>query len=223
MKIINLYDYPKLEQVTQSDGKRHYNADQYKGMASVTTILSATGDKTALDAWRKRVGDKEAERVRKEATGLGSLMHEHLENYILETPRPGGGNIVRKMAERMADQIIEKGLCNITECWGQEVSVYFPDLYAGTIDFVGIHNGFPAIIDYKTSKKIKEMKWMDDYRCQSAGYATAHDELFGTKIRKIVIFMVTRDYEFKEYVFEGKDFSDSVNMWTKRVEEFYSK
>ena len=59
--VIDKYTYPKLEREMIS-GVRHYT-DGDSPVPSVTTILSETGDKTALFEWRKRVGDAEANRI----------------------------------------------------------------------------------------------------------------------------------------------------------------
>lgn len=221
--INKLYDYHKLERVTHEDGNRFYVCPEGNNLSSVTTILSATEDKTGLLEWRAWVGDKKADQIRDEATGLGSLMHTHLENWMEGIPRPGGSNLVRKMAENMADVIIARGLCNVSEVWAMEEMLHFPKLYAGTADLIGIHNGEPAIMDYKTTNKMKSKDKINNYACQLAAYALAHNELFGTNIKKGVIFMVARDLKFEEYVFEGEEFAKAVDEWLARLDIFYNQ
>jgi genome maintenance exonuclease 1 len=217
------FTYPTLERVTQEDGTRHYICDQQIPHASVTTILSATEDKTGLLEWRAWVGDKKADQIRDEATGLGSLMHTHLENWMEGIDRPGGNNVVRQMARNMADTIIERGLVNVSEVWAMEEMLYFPGLYAGTADLIGLHKGEPAIMDYKTTNKMKSKDKINNYACQLAAYALAHNELFGTNIKKGVIFMVARDLSFQEYVFEGEEFEKAVQEWMDRLDQFFTK
>jgi len=215
------FTYPTLERITQEDGTRHYICDKGIPHASVTTILSATEDKTGLLEWRAWVGDKKADQIRDEATGLGSLMHTHLENYMMGEERPGGSNLVRQMAKNMADTIIERGLVNVNEVWAMEEMLYFPGLYAGTADLIGLHQGEPAIMDYKTTKAMKSKDKINNYACQLAAYALAHNELFGTQIKKGVIFMVARDLSFSEYVFEGEEFEKAINEWLDRLDVFF--
>ena len=62
-------------------------------------------------------------------------------------------------------------------------------LYAGTTDLVGVYNGKPSIIDYKQTNKPKKTEWIHDYFIQCAAYAAAHNELFGTDIKQIIILM----------------------------------
>ena len=219
MNIIEKYDYPALKRITNS-GSRLYNTPS-GNLPSVTTILDKTKDKTFLVEWRKRVGDSEAKRITKEASGLGTLFHKHLENYILDKPRPSGNNLVYKLAEGMSDVVIEKGLINVDEIWGSEINLYYPDLYAGTTDLVGMHNGTPAIMDYKSTTRPKKEEWVEDYYLQCCAYALAHNELFETKINKIVIIMCSREKQYQEFICEGKKFEENCVKWTKRLDEFY--
>jgi genome maintenance exonuclease 1 len=220
MAITRPYQYQTLDRVTHENGARYYVSPEGDHLSSVTTILGATNHAPELDAWRLRVGEKEANRIRDEATGLGSLMHTHLEHHIQGLDRPSGNNIVRKLAESMADQVITHGLTNVDEVWGMEEMLYYPKLYAGTADLIAIHNGVPAICDYKTTKKMKKRDAIKDYYCQGAAYALAHNELFGTDIQKIVIFMIARDLTFAEYVVEGDEFTYYAELWGKRMETF---
>jgi len=217
------FTYPKLERITRPDGVRHYLDDLGIPHSSVTTILGATEDKTGLMEWRAWVGDKKADQIRDDACSLGTLMHTHLENWMVGEERPRGSNVIRKMATNMADVIIEQGLSNVEEVWAMEEMLYFPGLYAGTADLIGIHNGEPAIMDYKTTNKMKSKDKIQNYACQLAAYALAHNELFDTNIRRGVIFMVARDLSFQEYVFEGKEFEKAVETWMERLEMFFSQ
>ena len=223
MEIKKLYEYEKLERVTAESGSRYYVSPTGDHLSSVTTILGATSYAPELDAWVKRVGIQEAERVRVEATGLGSLMHEHLENYVMGIDRPGGNNMVRVLAKNMADQVIEKGLCNVSEVWGLEEILYYPGLYAGTADLMGIHNGEPAIMDYKTTRKMKTKAKVGDYPLQLAAYAIAHNHIHGTDIKKGVIYMVDRDLKFTEFVWEGDEFEQAKELWLMRLEGFHKQ
>jgi len=213
------YNYEKLKRV-EANGTRLYETPAGK-VASVTTILDKTADKTALLEWRKRVGDTEANRISKEAAGLGTLMHTHLENYVLGQERPKGNNVVQEMARSMADTMINEAFCDIEEVWGIEASLYYPGLYAGTSDMIGVHKGTPAIIDHKTSNKPKKREWITDYFLQTCAYALAHNEVHGTDIRKCVINIIDRDANLQPFVIEGSEFDYYCEEWTKRVDQFY--
>lgn len=189
-------------------------------LPSVTTILSATADKSGIDAWRAAVGEKKANQIRDEATGLGTLIHTHLENYLQGIPRPGGNNLIRKMATAMSEKIIENGIPKIEEIWGIESPLYMPGKYAGTADLIAVHEGTPAICDFKTASKIRSADMIGDYFLQLVAYSLAHNALFGTTIRKGVIFMVARDLQYKEFVLEGEAFDAKEKEWWGRVSAF---
>ena len=215
------FDYKKLTRTTTPEGRRYVGDDNIP-VPSVTTILDKTSDKTALIAWRKRVGDAEANRISQESAGLGTKVHDSLEKYILGESLSFGNNQISVMAKAMTQLVIDNGFNHVDEVWGTEIGLIAPGLYAGTTDCVGLHNGDQAIIDFKTSKKIKKEEWIEDYFLQCCAYALAHNEMYGTNIKKGVILMVSRDNEFKEFIIEGERFDLYCDRWLKRVEEYYS-
>ncbi len=213
------FQYQPLKRV-ESNGSRLYETPAGK-VASVTTILDGTKDKTFLLEWRKRVGDAEANRISKEAAGLGTLMHTHLENYVIGKPRPTGNNTAQVMATAMADTMIAEAFKNVDEVWGIEASLYYPGLYAGTSDMIGVWQGKPAIIDHKTTNKPKKKEWIEDYFLQCCAYALAHNEVHGTDIRTCAINIIDREAKLQSFVIEGNEFDHYCVEWTKRVDQFY--
>jgi CRISPR/Cas system-associated exonuclease Cas4 (RecB family) len=221
--LTNKYNYPQLKRIQTPAGRQYVGQDD-NPVPSVTTILSATGDKTALIAWRKRVGEQEAQRISNESAGLGTKVHNALEKYILqEEYEIKGNNVISIMAKRMVDSMINEGFCNVDELWGTEVGLIAQGLYAGTSDAIGLHNGTPAIIDFKTAKKLKKREWIEDYFMQGCAYALAHNEMFDTDIKKIAILMVDREAKFAEYIIEGDEFEEYCEKWSNRVADYYSK
>ena len=224
MYIPNKYNYIPMSRV-EIDGKRRYATPDGEKLPSVTTILDATKSeesKKALNEWRKRMGPAKAQAITTEAAGRGTRMHKWLENYIKtgETGEPGS-NPYSIQSHQMAHSIITQGLVKCNEYWGTEVPLYFPKVYAGTTDLVGIHDGSPAIMDHKQSNKLKKREWIDDYFVQLAAYANAHNEVHGTDIRKGIIFMCTADNIYQEFIIEDGEFDKYTDMWFKRVEQYY--
>ena len=213
------FQYQPLKRV-ESNGTRLYETPAGK-VASVTTILDSTKDKTHLMEWRKRVGDAEANRISKEAAGLGTLMHLHLENYVIGKPRPEGNNLVQTMARDMADTMINDAFKHVDDVWGIEARLYYPGLYAGTSDMIGVWQGKPAIIDHKTTNKPKKKEWIEDYFLQCCAYALAHNEVHGTDIRTCAINIIDREAKLQSFVIEGNEFDHYCLEWTKRVDQFY--
>ena len=78
------FTYPRSTR-SLINGSRHYSLDG-SNLPSVTTILKVTQseeDKAAIEAWKQRVGHKEANRIKNEASSRGSSMHSYLEQYLL--------------------------------------------------------------------------------------------------------------------------------------------
>jgi genome maintenance exonuclease 1 len=224
MYIPNKYNYVPMSRV-EIDGKRRYATPDGDKLPSVTTILDATKSeesKKALHEWRKRVGVQKAQEITTEAAGRGTRMHKWLEDYIktgvLNEP---GSNPYSLQSHKMAQSIINQGLVKCNEYWGTEVPLYYPKIYAGTTDLVGVHDGDEAIMDHKQTNKPKKREWIEDYFVQLAAYANAHNEVHGTKIRKGVIFMCSADNLYQEFILEGTEFDKYTEIWFGRVEKYY--
>ena len=235
MAITNKYPYKQLNKVNIDGSRRYITPDGFK-VPSVTTILDATKSeesKQALENWRKRIGHKKAQEITTEAAGRGTRMHKWIEDFIKEDKRgEPGSNPYSQQSHLMATQIIEKGLTKCDEFWGTEVSLYFPEVYAGTTDLCGIHAGDEAIMDHKQSNKPKKREWIDDYFVQTCAYALAHNEVYGTSIRKGVIFMCVKPElvdglwtkpEYLEFIIDGNEFDHYTQQWYRRLEQYYTK
>lgn len=227
--LIQKFNYKQITRESL-EGRRYYCTPAGDRVPSVTTILDRTKPaeaKQALAEWRKRVGEQRAQQITTEAAGRGTRMHKWLENFVQtgDTGAPGT-HPESQRSHRMALKIIEQGFKNVNEVWGNEVGLYFPELYAGTTDCVGMHGGQPAILDFKQSNKPKRREWIDDYFLQLTAYALAHNEVYGTDIRKGVIMMSVRpeqdaEPEYQEFVLEPEDFEHWTNRWCDRVSEYY--
>ena len=217
MLINNIYDYKPLDRISTENGRR-YIVGEGRALPSVTTILSKTKDMSFLKEWRANVGEAEATRITTEAGVLGNGMHTLLEKYILGQEMKG-----QFMAVTLANVIIKHGLCNVNEVWGTEVALYSAELYAGTTDLVGLHNGVPAIMDFKNSLKNKKREWIDDYFMQLAAYALSHNEMYGTNIKKGVVMMATREGKYLEFIIEGDEFTHYETIWANKVCEYYTR
>jgi genome maintenance exonuclease 1 len=128
---------------------------------------------------------------------------------------------VGKEAEPMAKQIIDRGLIDLSEIWGSEVTLYYPDLYAGATDLVGIYNGRESIIDFKQSNKPKRREWIDDYFIQLGAYAMAHNFIYDTKIQSGIILMCTKDNLFQKFEVSDKEFVGYQHAFLRKVDEYY--
>tara|TARA_A200000159_G_C7321965_1_gene339255 strand:- start:68 stop:748 length:681 start_codon:yes stop_codon:yes gene_type:complete len=221
--ITERYDYKEIKR-KQIDGKRLYACPDGNAVASVTTILDKTKDKSHLIAWRKRVGEAKAQEIVTEAASVGTRMHKYLEDYIEfgEWPTPGS-NPYAQQAHRMAEQVRDNAMNDVDEIWGSEINLYHPKIYAGTTDLVGQYKGQPAIMDFKQTNKPKKAEWVEDYYLQLTAYALAHNEVFGTNIREGHIFMCSRDLQYQQFDVWPDEFDKWEQKWWDRVYQYYDK
>jgi genome maintenance exonuclease 1 len=229
------FNYHELSR-TSEEGKRLYSTPDGSKVPSVTTILDKTKPeekKAALEQWRKNVGHAKAQQITTEAANRGTRMHTYLEHYVKNNElKEKGSNPFGWASHAMAQTVIEDGLKNVDEFWGVEIPLYFPKLYAGTTDCVGIHSGDESILDFKQTNKPKRIEWIEDYFLQLVAYSLAHNEVYGTNIRKGVILMCvkppvdadgcpTARPEYQEFILENKDFDYWADQWWRRLELYY--
>ena len=222
MKCNKRFDYPTSTRSLIND-QRHYDVGTQEKLPSVTTILQATQSdekKAKLAEWRQNVGENKAESIKNEAAERGSIMHRIIEGYLLGRRHADFSN-QGQLAGVMAETIIESGIRgHLDEIWGSEITVYYPGLYAGATDLVGIYEGRESIVDFKQSNKPKRKEWIEDYFVQLAAYAMAHNHIYGTKIQSGTILMCTKDNMFQRFDIKDKEFQRFSWEWLRRVDLF---
>jgi ATP-dependent exoDNAse (exonuclease V) beta subunit len=171
---------------TLPSGRTYHTPDG--SFPSLTTILGKTANNPWLEAWKARVGEEEAARVSREATDRGTLVHEIAERHF------NGEDVLTSIhnlpadIRQMSQDLIKAVSIGIEEIYGQEQVLWSSKYrYAGRTDMVGIWKGKPTIIDFKTSKKPKQVTQIRDYFIQCCGYAVAHNEMYGTAIKDCVV------------------------------------
>ena len=222
MKWSNKFNYPKSSRSLE-DGYRKYLLGDNK-LPSVTTILSATKseeEKAALANWISRVGVKESNKIKTEASSRGTSMHTYIEEFLR-------GRINESFFEsneqykNMAKEIIEKGINGkLEEIYGMEETLYYPEQYAGTADLIGVYQGKNVIIDFKQANKPKKTDYIQDYFLQLGAYTLAHDIVHGTKMKAGIILLCTKDILFQEFKIEGAELEMYQNLFLGRVKKFY--
>ena len=174
---------------------------------------------THLHAWRKRVGAQKAQQITTESANIGTVMHNSLEKHVKGIERKPGSNLIHQKAHAMADVIIDNGLKNVSEVWGSEVSLHYPELYAGTTALVGVYKGAPAIMDFKQARKLKKKEWVEDYFLQLVAYSEAHNKIYDTQIDAGRVFICTQNNEFQ--TFEIDYYEHWVGQWYAKLEQYY--
>ena len=214
MKLLKKYPYKHYNRFSDEKGRK-YLVDNIK-VPSVTTILSRTKDMTQLNDWRRRVGNVEADKIMNQASTVGTEMHKVLEyslngqgyfNMMDEGTKP------RMMAKTILENI------KLDEIWGNEVSLEYKNMFAGTCDLTAMAYGKPSIIDWKQSNRPKKEEWVDDYKHQLGAYYLAHTLNYGP-IEQGVIAICTRDLQYQEFRLSEADLQEYADKFLKRVEKF---
>jgi len=181
-------DLIDLKSETFPDGMRYYTLPDGSKLPSVTTVIGAQ-KKEGIMKWRKRVGEAEANRISKQATGRGTNVHTLCERYLNNEKL---GTIMPDALEMF--QSIKPELNRINNIHYQECALWSKQLgMAGRVDCIGEFDGVLSVIDFKTSKKIKEMAHIEDYFWQTSAYALMYEEMIGTPIDNLVIIMAVEN------------------------------
>ena len=201
----------------ETPGCRLYQVPSGEWVPSITSVTSFY-NRDIFIKWRKRIGIEEANRITKKATTRGTDFHEaaqaYLENKELnwDDYRPA-----TKFMFHHAAPYLDK----INNIHAIERTLYSEYLgLAGRVDCIAEYEGELAVIDFKTSEKIKPEKWLENYFVQETFYAAAYYELTGISVKKLITLMVTPSGEVK--VFDKRNKGDYIKLLVRYIKEFVS-
>lgn len=174
---------PELK-VVEKEGKREYVTPEGNKYPSVTTVMG--WKKRAFFAeWRKN-NPEASQYALKRGNDFHLLIEKYLNNETIQTHED-------LKTQKLFSQIKEE-LNNIDNILVQEVALWSDSLkLAGRVDCIAEYNGKLAIIDFKTSKKVKDEFEIEDYFLQATCYAMMMEERSGIQIPNIVILMSCDD------------------------------
>ena len=193
MKTFNILDYGFESLPTENiNGKRYYitpTGEKYPSVTSVTGLLN----KESIKKWRKRVGEKKANKISTQAARHGTSAHQLFEDYIRND------NFEEKFKGAMpttqqAFISLEKHLNQIGTVHGLESPLYSHKLQmAGRVDCIAEWDGKVSVIDFKTSAKPKRREWIENYFIQETAYAKMFEELTGKKVHSIITMIAVNN------------------------------
>ncbi len=199
------------------DGVRYYKIPDEEELVKMVSITSVTShfNKEIFVKWRKRVGNEEADRITKAATGRGTDMHTLTEHYLKNEDLPKG---LRPISDFLFK--ISKGKLNkINNIYALEGPLYSKELgIAGTVDCIAEYDGELAIIDFKTSKKPKPRDWIEHYFVQCMAYGCMLYEMTGISVKKLVIIMACENGEC--VIYEERDKAKYIKLLGKYINKF---
>ena len=201
----------------ETKGIRLYNLPNGDWVPSITSVTSFYNRQIFAD-WRKRVGIEEANRITKKATSRGTDFHAATELYMLN--KEINWDDFKPLTKFMfyhAKPYLDK----INNIHAIERTLYSEYLgLAGRVDCIAEYEGELAVIDFKTSEKIKPEKWLENYFVQEMFYASAYYELTGIPVKKLITIMVTPGGDVK--VFDKRNKGDYIKLLVRYIKEFVS-
>lgn len=204
------YDY-KTYHINKVNDMRYYCVSADINVPSVTSILRKTSDKTT-NLFKQKFNTDSIE--------IGNFMHKYLEYYVSKDNDFFDESENYSIAKKLAELVIDNFIDNIDEVWGTEVSVLYKNVYAGTIDLIGMIDGKLCLVDYKSSYRNKSKSEMEEYFLQLAAYATAHDWQYNTKIDSIIVFLAIRNGQYEETSISLEELDSYKLKWLSRLEKF---
>ena len=201
----------------ETNGIRLYNLPNGDWVPSITSVTSYYNRQIFIN-WRKRVGIEEANRITKKATTRGTDFHEAAQAYLENRDLVWEDYLP---ATRFMFHHATPYLDKINNIHAIERTLYSEYLgLAGRVDCIAEYEGELAVIDFKTSEKIKPEKWLENYFVQETFYAAAYYELTGIPVKKLITLMVTPSGEVK--VFDKRNKGDYIKLLVRYIKEFVS-
>jgi genome maintenance exonuclease 1 len=217
---INEYQFSKLERI---DGEpRRYVLPDGGQVPSVTSVTGLT-TKDGILKWRQKVGEQEANRISKKASGRGTVVHNLTEKYILNDSKfkesydkamPDAKDLFRKL-QSVLNQYVTEIRALETPIWSSYLKV------AGTVDCIGMFEGKLSVIDFKTASKTKEERYIDHYFMQTSAYACAWYELTGEPINNLVV-LIANDEDIRPQIFRKTTYQ-YLTMFKQARDSFYQQ
>ena len=194
---------------------RLYNLPDGQWVPSITSVTSFY-NRQIFVKWRERVGLEEANRITKRATARGTDFHQVCQDY-LENKELNWEDY--QPLTKFMFYHLKPELDKINNIHAIERTLYSEYLgLAGRVDCIAEYDGELAVIDFKTSDKIKPEEWIENYFVQETFYAAAYYELTGKVVKKLITLMVTRGGEVK--VFDKRNKGDYIKLLVRYIKEF---
>jgi len=206
-------ELPELRSETIND-KRYYTTPSGEKYPSITTVLSALS-RDSIAAWRKKVGEEEANRISRTASNRGTKIHSIAEAYL-----NNDANYMRDVMPNHKETFltIRPLLDKIDNIWYQECALYSDTLkVAGRVDCIGEYDGVLSVIDFKTSSRVKKKEDITSYFLQTTFYALALEEMIGSPVDQLVIIMSVDDHVPLVFVEKTENY---INELVKVIKQY---
>jgi len=199
----------------EQNGIRLYHLPDGQWVPSITSVTSFY-NRQIFVKWRERVGLEEANRITKRATARGTDFHQVCQDYLenKELNWDDYQPLTKFMFYHLKPELDK--INNIHAIERTLYSQYYG--LAGRVDCIAEYEGELAVIDFKTSDKIKPEEWIENYFVQEMFYAASYYEMTEIPIKKLITLMVTPGGEVK--VFDKRNKGDYIKLQVRYIKEF---
>ncbi len=206
----------EMQAVTTEEGRK-YHTPEGIDLPSITTCLSILS-RDGIAAWRKRVGEEEANRISRVASTRGTKVHEIIEKYIDNKEDYSDGytpDIIQSFND--VRDILDNRIGTV---FAQEAPLYSNHLgVAGRVDCVAEFDDALSIIDFKTSRKKKFPSMIKQYFMQESAYSIMWEERTGMPITQLVTIIAVDNHEPQVFI-EHRDnwvrpLKETIAQWNE--------
>ena len=237
---------------TVINGFRYYEVSDETGIIgtfpSVTSVLGETADKSWLGGWEKRIGKDNAKRISEDAANRGTVMHKLCELYLnLPASMKPKDRLEQTLSIARLDDEIDKydnrakivggmlfynfvksnSFDEIKKVIAQEKFLWTSRHggFAGTVDNVSqLNTDEFAIVDFKTARKPKDEKYIEDYKHQVSAYAVAVYDRLNVKVNTCRIWISNEvTLAPQHFSMEPSEMRDYYFKFSQRLSDFYAK
>lgn len=192
---------------TEIDGKRFYKVGEDL-FPSVTTVLGSF-EKDGIREWQQRVGNEEAERIKRYASSRGTKVHALCEDYVNNLVNPLKGRLPTTI--ELFNQIRPYLDSYLESVYNIEIPLHSKKLRAaGRCDLLCRMHGVNCIVDYKTSTKPKKEEWIENYFLQTTAYAMMVEEMYDLPIFYNVVLIAVEEGNLQVFVKKPNEYKQKV-------------
>ncbi len=212
----NYLTWTELESTTTDKG-RWYWAPTGEKLISVTTFLGKTSDKTPLLEWEQRLGKENADKERDRCSERGEGIHLAAEYYLRNMPMNEVLAVVGDYENMFWKLKRFLDLCD--DMYALEIPLYSTNMeLAGRVDCVARYRGILSIIDFKTSTKLKNKSFIENYFLQATIYSIMIEQMFGIKISQLVVAIAVENDPKPQIFVEQR--SNFIPILLQRIKQF---
>lgn len=215
-----------FDEFEREDGPTRYYITPDGKFPSMTSMLSILDD-GGIDAWKKAVGEEEANKIVTEAANRGNALHDYNELYLKNQLKRSD---LKGQARTLFNRI-KRYLDCIQLVVGTEEHLY-SKLYgfAGTADAIVMLDDEITMVDHKNSRRPIDLnkdygrKKLFKYMLQCVGYAIALEEMKGMKVTQGCIIVGNHltsnadQFKFKIDEYWYKQFKILVDAYNNKID-----